>query len=261
MASAAACGSKRCSLLREGPASSTGARAAAVCDGVPVRHWPDDLLRRPLATTSPPPGPASGPRSMTQSAVLITSRLCSTTMTVLPRSARRLSTSSSLRMSSKCKPGGRLVEDVERLAGAGPGQFGGQLDALGLAAGERRRRLAERQITEADVGQRLQDTRGSWGCWRTAPAPRRRAWSARRRSTCPCSGRPGSRGCSAAVAGVALDPDVGQEVHLDLLLAVALAGLATAARLVEAEPARLIAADLGLGSLANSSRIRSKTPV
>src|ERR1035438_4308395 len=38
----------------------------------------------------------SGPRSMTQSAVLMTSRLCSTTMTVLPRSTRRFNTSSSL---------------------------------------------------------------------------------------------------------------------------------------------------------------------
>ena len=54
---------------------------------------------------------------------------------------------------------------------------------------------------------------------------------------------------AAAVADVALDPDVGQEVHLDLLLAVALAGLAAAARLVEAEAARLVAADLRLGQL------------
>src|ERR1700676_825414 len=54
---------------------------------------------------------------------------------------------------------------------------------------------------------------------------------------------------SAAVADVALDPDVGQEVHLDLLLAVALARLAAAAGLVEAEAARMIAADLGLGKL------------
>ncbi len=47
-----------------------------------------------------------------------------------------------------------------------------------------------------------------------------------------------------AAADVALDPDVGQEVHLDLLLAVALARLAAAARLVEAEAPRLVAAHL-----------------
>ena len=53
--------------------------------------------------------------------------------------------------------GGRLVEDVERPPGVGPAKLGGQLDALGLAAGERRRRLAQRQVVEPDVGQRLQD--------------------------------------------------------------------------------------------------------
>jgi hypothetical protein len=42
--------------------------------------------------------------AMTQSAVLMTSRLCSITTTVLPWSARRWSTSSSLRTSSKWRP-------------------------------------------------------------------------------------------------------------------------------------------------------------
>ena len=64
-----------------------------------------------------------------------------------------------------------------------------------------------------------------------------------------------------AVADVALDPDVGEEVHLDLLLAVALARLATAARLVEAEATRLIAAHFRLRQLGESWRIRSNTPV
>ncbi|OYV18496.1 MAG: hypothetical protein CG441_1101, partial [Methylococcaceae bacterium NSM2-1] len=38
----------------------------------------------PSATSVPPPSPPSGPISINQSAVLITSRLCSMTMTVLP---------------------------------------------------------------------------------------------------------------------------------------------------------------------------------
>src|SRR5262249_54875071 len=42
-------------------------------------------------------------------------------------------------------------------------------------------------------------------------------------------------------------PDVGQEVHVQAVGAVALTGLAAAARLVEAEPARLVAAHLRLG--------------
>ena len=51
-----------------------------------------------------PCGRPPGPMSISQSAVLITSRLCSMTITVLPLSTRPLSTSSSLRMSSKCRP-------------------------------------------------------------------------------------------------------------------------------------------------------------
>ena len=50
-----------------------------------------------------------------------------------------------------------------------------------------------------------------------------------------------------AVADVAGDIDVGQEVHLDLQHAVALAGLAAAALDVEAEPAGLVAARLAFG--------------
>ena len=40
---------------------------------------------------------------------------------------------------------------------SGRDKFGGQFYALGLAAGERRGGLAEREIIEAHVAQRLQD--------------------------------------------------------------------------------------------------------
>src|SRR3546814_9936657 len=49
-----------------------------------------------------------------------------------------------------------------------------------------------------------------------------------------------------ALADVALHVDVGQEVHLDLDDAVALAGLAAPALHVEREAARLVAARIGL---------------
>ncbi len=52
-----------------------------------------------------------------------------------------------------------------------------------------------------------------------------------------------------AAAGVALDPHVGQEVHLDAELAVALALFAAPAGHVEAEPPRRVAAELRLGQL------------
>src|SRR5690606_29178034 len=65
---------------------------AATCSGVPT------------ATISPPPSPPSGPKSSSQSAILMTSRLCSMTTMVLPFSTSSWSTSSSLRVSSKCRP-------------------------------------------------------------------------------------------------------------------------------------------------------------
>jgi hypothetical protein len=46
------------------------------------RRAPDHGV--PVAMISPPPSPPSGPRSTIQSAVLMTSRLCSMTTTVLP---------------------------------------------------------------------------------------------------------------------------------------------------------------------------------
>ena len=58
----------------------------------------------PAATTRPPRSPPSGPRSMIQSAVLMTSRLCSITTTLFPLSTSRCSTSSSSRTSSKWRP-------------------------------------------------------------------------------------------------------------------------------------------------------------
>ena len=45
--------------------------------------------------------------------------------------------------------GGGLVEDVQGFAGVDPAQFGGQFDALRLAAGKRVRRLAQRHVSQA----------------------------------------------------------------------------------------------------------------
>src|SRR5262249_53714862 len=58
----------------------------------------------PAAPIAPPPSTPSGPRSMIQSAVLITSRLCSMTTTVLPWSVSSWSTSRSFFTSWKCRP-------------------------------------------------------------------------------------------------------------------------------------------------------------
>src|SRR5262249_1407354 len=51
--------------------------------------------------------------------------------------------------------GRRFVEAVRRPARVGTTQLGGKLDALRLAAGQRRRRLSQRQVVEANVGECL----------------------------------------------------------------------------------------------------------
>ena len=52
-----------------------------------------------------------------------------------------------------------------------------------------------------------------------------------------------------AATRFALDPDVGQEVHLDALLAITFAGVASPARHIKAEATRRIAAQLGVRQL------------
>ena len=150
-------------------------------------------------------------------------------------------------MSSKCRPGGRLVEDVDRPAGGALLQLGGQLDALRLAAGQRRRRLPEPHVAQADVDQRAQ-----------VPADRADRLEELGRLldrhvqhlgdglalVVHLEGLPVVPG---ALADLARHVDVRQEVHLDLDRAVAGAGLAAAALDVEREPAGLVPADLGLG--------------
>src|SRR5712692_7172554 len=68
--------------LRLGPVCNTDWSACPVYDSAHAAT----RSGVPAQTTSPPPLPPSGPRSITQSAVLITSRLCSITRTVLPAS-------------------------------------------------------------------------------------------------------------------------------------------------------------------------------
>ena len=65
---------------------------------------PRQLLRRPHPHHSPPTRPALRPMSISQSAVVMTSRLCSMMTMVLPASRSWCSTLSSSAMSTKCRP-------------------------------------------------------------------------------------------------------------------------------------------------------------
>jgi hypothetical protein len=58
--------------------------------------------------------------------------------------------------------GRRLVQNVDRATGLPLLKFRCQLHPLGLAAGERRSRLSEPDVAEADINQRLQVPRDGW---------------------------------------------------------------------------------------------------
>ena len=58
----------------------------------------------PWKTICPPSTPARGPMSISTSAARMISSSCSTTMTVLPMSLKRLSTAISLSVSLECSP-------------------------------------------------------------------------------------------------------------------------------------------------------------
>ena len=95
------------------------------------------------------------------------------------------------------EPGRRLVEDVQGPPGRPPRQLGRELDPLRLAARQRRRRLAEVDVAEPDVVERLELGPDVRAPPRRTRAPRRWSSPGRRRSTCPCSGSRAPRGCSA----------------------------------------------------------------
>ena len=76
-------------------------------------------------------------------------------MTVLPRSRRRSIVAMSRALSRWCRPMRRLVEDVEHAHEPGA-DLRRQPDALGLAAGERRRAALEREVVEPHVDQEPQ---------------------------------------------------------------------------------------------------------
>ena len=152
-------------------------------------------------------------------------------------------------MSAKCKPGRRLVEHVERAAGRAARELGRELDALRLAARERRRRLAHLDVAEADVADRLElvvDARDR--SRRTASASSTRISSTSEIVLPLILHFERLRVVALALADFARHVHVGQEVHLDLDDAVALARLAAAAFDVERKPARRVAAHARLGN-------------
>ncbi len=123
-----------------------------------------------------------------------------------------------------------------------------QLDALGLAAGERGRGLAQLDVVEADVVQGLHHGRD---LGHVGEVLERLLNVHVQHIADTLALEPDVQGLAVeplALADRAGDPDVGQKIHLQAVGTITLAGLAAAAGNIEAEPARLVAPARASGS-------------
>ena len=160
-----------------------------------------------------------------------------------PASTSRFNDSSSRSHIRQVQARRRLVENVDRVLRALQlAQLSGDLDALRLAARKRRRRLAERQVAEPEIGEHLD----LFAHARLAREERHAFFNRHVQHIVDrlAAQRHFERLAveSRALARAARDLDVGHEVQLRRDRAFALTFLATPALHVEAESARLVAA-------------------
>ena len=127
------------------------------------RRLARDLLRRALRDNRPPRAPPSGPRSITQSAHLMTSRLCSMTTHGVAGVDEPREHAEQLLDVVEVQARGRLVEDVERAPRLHLAELAAELDPLRLAAAQRRRRLADLHVAEPDLDAASPRMRASCG--------------------------------------------------------------------------------------------------
>ena len=107
----------------------------------------------PVATMWPPFSPASGPRSMTQSARLIDVEVVFDDENGVAAVNEAVEDFDENADVVKVQARGGFVEEVKRFARGGSRQFGCEFDALCLAAREGCGRLTEAEITQAHVGE------------------------------------------------------------------------------------------------------------
>ena len=122
-----------------------------------------------------------------------------------------------------------------------------QLDPLGLAARQRGRRLAQPDVAQAHLADGLQLLPQLGDVLQEAGRLADRHVQHVGDAGLAVLDLQRLAVVAPPAAGLALDVDVGQKVHLDAQDAVALAGLAAAALHVEGIAPRLVAARLGLG--------------
>ena len=135
-----------------------------------------------------------------------------------------------------------LIQDVQRAAGLAFGKFARQFDALGFAAGKRRRGLPQRYVAESHVHQRRKLLLNLGNVFQEFKrlGARQVQYVADRMSLVAHGERLGI--VAATAAHFAHHINIGKKIHFDAPQAVALASFAAPAFHVEAEAARAVAA-------------------
>src|SRR5258707_9133623 len=137
--------------------------------------------------------------------------------------------------------GGGLVKDEERVAGLAPAQLPGELHALGFSTLDRGRALPEADVAEPHVDEGEEQAVEPWVRLEHGLGLRYRHVEQVGDATASVEDLQGLAVVAAALARVALDEPVRQEVHLHAADAVALAGLTAPALHVEGEAPGLVA--------------------
>src|SRR5216684_3527215 len=142
---------------------------------------------------------------------------------------------------------GRLVENVQRAARGFAAELLGQLEALGLSARECRRRLAQAQIVESHVAERFQPRPDGGNV--TKKLQSLADSEVEHLRNVPSSELHLQRLAvvAGAVADIANNVHVGEEVHCYSHNAIALARFAASAFDVERETLRTVTAHSGFG--------------
>ena len=145
------------------------------------------------------------------------------------------------------EPGRRLVEDVERPPRRAFGELAGELHPLGFAPGECRGGLAEMEVIEAHIAERLELAGDVGGIGEQRP----RVADLHPEEVGDVLPLPahleGVTGEPGSATSFASHPDIGEEVHVEPHRAVPLAGLAPPPGDVEAESPCLPATRLRIG--------------
>jgi hypothetical protein len=147
----------------------------------------------------------------------------------------------------RVEAGGGFIEEEEGAAGAFDGELFGEFEALGFAAAEGVRGLAEAEVVEADVEQAFEA--GLEFLLAAEETERFERGEVEDFGDVAAAVFHVEHFASIAATGAlgATHEDVGHELHIDLQIASPLARLAPAACDVEAEVAGSVAAHLGVG--------------